>query len=83
MGLMMGLTSLDGHGRVVIPKEIRDKLGLKPNQRLLVEVKDGWIVLRPASDAKKFIAGLRGCIRGSKVKPEELKEIWGASHAHH
>lgn len=76
---MMGLTSLDERGRVVIPKEVRDRLGLKPNQRLLVEVKDGGIVLRPASNAKKSIAELRGCIKGSRIKPKELKEIWAYS----
>jgi AbrB family looped-hinge helix DNA binding protein len=68
---------------VIIPKEVRDRLGLKPNQCLLVEVKDGGIVLRPASDAKKFIVELRGCIQGSGIKPEGLKEIWDISHAHH
>ncbi len=80
----MGSTSsFDKRGRVVIPKEVRDMLGLKPNQRLLIEVKNGEIVLRPAFDAKKFIRELRGCVRGSKVKPEELKQIWGVHHAHY
>ena len=83
MGLVMGLTSLDERGRVIIPKEVRDRLGLKPNQHLLVEARNGEIVLKPALNTEKFIAELRGCIQGSKIKPEELKEIWGISHAHH
>ena len=80
---MMGLTSLDDRGRVVIPKELREKLGLRPDQRFLVEVRGEEIVLKPAVDAEKFIAELKGCVHGSRIKPHELKEIWGARHAHH
>jgi AbrB family looped-hinge helix DNA binding protein len=79
-GIVMDLTSLDRRGRVIIPKKVRDRLGLKPNQRLLLEVRNGEIMLKPALNTEKFIAELRGCIQGSKIKPEELKEIWGISH---
>ena len=79
----MGLTSLDDRGRVVIPKELREKLGLKPNQHLLIEVRGEEIVLRPALDVEKFIAELKGCVHGSRIKPLELKEIWGVRHANH
>ena len=83
MGDKMGLTSLDDRGRVVIPKELREKLGLRPDQRFLVEVRGDEIVLKPALDVEKFIAELKGCVRGSRIRPHELKEIWGVKHAHH
>ena len=83
MGFKMGETLLDERGRIVIPKEAREKLDLKPNQRLLVRVREGEIILKPPADAKKFITELKGCVSGSKVKPSELKEIWGIRHARH
>ncbi|MGB9659585.1 MAG: AbrB/MazE/SpoVT family DNA-binding domain-containing protein [Nitrososphaerales archaeon] len=83
MGLEMGLTSLDKRGRVVIPKELRKRLGLKPNQSMLIEVRGKEIVLKPALEVEKFIAELRGCVQGSRIKPSKLKEIWGIKHAHY
>ncbi len=40
-------TTLDRFGRVVIPKEIRDTLGLKPGELLKVEQSDDKVVLKP------------------------------------
>lgn len=40
-------TTLDRFGRVVIPKEIRDALGLKPGELLKVEQSDDEVVLKP------------------------------------
>ncbi|HID91200.1 TPA: AbrB/MazE/SpoVT family DNA-binding domain-containing protein [Candidatus Bathyarchaeota archaeon] len=79
----MGETVIDGRGRVVIPKEIRGKLGLRANQRLLIDIRGDEIVLKPAVSVEEFFAELRGCIRSSRVRPERLKEIWGVGHAHH
>lgn len=79
----MGLTSLDKRGRVVIPKELKEKLDLKPDQSIFIEVRGNEIVLKPALEAEKFAAELRGCVRGSRIRPNELKEIWGIAHAHH
>ena len=79
----MGEILLDERGRIVIPKEARKKLNLKPNQRLLVRVREGEIILKPPADAGEFIAKLRGCVSGSRIRPSELKEIWGIKHAHH
>ena len=84
MGLKMGTTaSLDERGRVMIPKELRERLGLKPEQSLLIEIRGEEIVLRRAVDLNTFVRELRGCIKGSVVEPLRLKEIWGAQHAHH
>lgn len=40
-------TTLDKFGRVVIPKEIRDNLGLKPGEILKVEKSDDEVILKP------------------------------------
>lgn len=77
------LAVLDGRGRVTIPKQLRERLGLKPDQELLVESREREIVLKPALEPEKFIEELRGCVSGSRISPSELKEIWGTIHAHH
>ena len=83
MGLDVGFsTSLDKRGRVMIPKRFRERLGLKPDQSLLIEVRGEEIVLKPALEVRKLTAELRGCVRGSRIKPGKLKEIWGVAHAH-
>ncbi len=40
-------TILDKFGRVVIPKEIRDHLGLKPGEVLQIERLEGEVMLKP------------------------------------
>lgn len=40
-------TKLDKFGRVVLPKEIRDNLDLKPGQVLKIEKSDDEVVLKP------------------------------------
>jgi len=49
---------LDERGRVTIPREIRDKLGLKPGERLLVKVQGNSIVLTRAEDPFKIIESI-------------------------
>lgn len=79
----MGTTSVDERGRIIIPKEIRRKLDLRPDRRLKVELRGDEIVVRPVLGVEEVARSLRGCVKGSKVKPEELKDIWGIEHAHH
>jgi len=83
VGIKMGELIIDERGRVVIPKEIREKLDLKTNQKLIVQAREREIILKPAVNAEQFIHNLKGCVHGSRIKPSELKEIWGIEHAHH
>ena len=39
--------SIDAAGRLVIPKAIRREAGLSPDVPLLIEVRDGEVVIRP------------------------------------
>ncbi|OGW52426.1 MAG: hypothetical protein A2Z46_05825 [Nitrospirae bacterium RBG_19FT_COMBO_55_12] len=40
-------TTLDRFGRVVVPKDIRDKLGLKPGAEIEIDEHGNEIVLKP------------------------------------
>ncbi len=79
----MGLTSLDKRGRVVIPKELREKLGLNPDQNVIVELRGNEIVLKPALKVEKFIEELKGCVHSLQIKSMELKKIWSTPHVNH
>ena len=45
--------------QIVIPKEIRKALNLKPGQRLSVMEKDGHIELRPVLTAEQLVGFLK------------------------
>jgi AbrB family looped-hinge helix DNA binding protein len=83
MGIIMGEAVIDERGRIVIPNEIRAELKLRPEQRLRISTKGKELLLSPEIGVDEFIAGLKGCVHGSKVKPDDLKMIWGVDHPHH
>lgn len=39
--------AIDGAGRLVIPKELRDRLGLRSGRRLIIRERDGRIEIEP------------------------------------
>lgn len=76
MGIYMGKSIMEDRGRVIIPKELRDELNLKPGQEVIMEKKEGAIVIRPSTDLKKLSAELKGCVKKSKIHPDDIKKIW-------
>lgn len=40
---------IDRFGRVLIPKKLREQLGLQPGERLEVDLAEGQLILRPTS----------------------------------
>jgi AbrB family looped-hinge helix DNA binding protein len=40
-------TAIDGAGRVVVPKALRDQLGLSPGRELEIHARDGALVIEP------------------------------------
>lgn len=41
--------AIDSAGRLVVPKPLRDELGLGPGAELEIEIRDGALELRPPS----------------------------------
>ncbi|MFH1821114.1 MAG: AbrB/MazE/SpoVT family DNA-binding domain-containing protein [Methanobacteriota archaeon] len=76
----MGETTVDDKWRITVPADVRDRI--RKGQSLRVERDGDRIIIKPSVSAEKFEQGLKGCVRGSKIPPEKLKEIWGIRHAH-
>lgn len=43
----MELTTIDESGRVLIPKQVREQLGINTEAQLSLEIKEGRIILQP------------------------------------
>lgn len=72
----MGSSTIEERGRILIPKELRKELSLKPGQQVIVERKEGGIFINPVIDVKKLSSELCGCVKKSKIRPNDVKNIW-------
>lgn len=66
----MTIVTTLGKGQVVIPKAIRDLLGITPGQKLAIEVHEKEIVLHPLP--KDPINALCGILKGTGVGTKAL-----------
>jgi AbrB family looped-hinge helix DNA binding protein len=61
------------YGRILLPKEIRDKYGIKKGSRLIIRDYKGRIILVPVTTYNKPTEALHGSIK-LKFPIEEPKE---------
>ena len=71
---MINTTILSSKGQVVIPADIRQKLGLEKQTRLTVRIQDGEIVLAPEQQADQPQKSLRGILKGGRSLTECLEQ---------
>jgi len=64
-------TKLTSRGRVTIPKEIREHLGLNPGDQVGFVLKDGEVLLR---SAKPTLQDLRGSVE-PRQEPEDFRAV--------
>ena len=67
----MGETTLSTKYQIVIPKEVRRELHLKPKQKFVVLSKNGVIQLVP----KRSIQEMRGFLKGKMSLEDALKDL--------
>lgn len=60
----MAMTTISPKFQIVIPKDVREKLRLRPKQRLQVLEKGGVITLAPEVPLKTLKGSLRGMSKG-------------------
>lgn len=51
---------IDSAGRIVVPKSVRERLGLKRDSELELEERAGGIVLRPVKQGSALVRDKRG-----------------------
>jgi len=73
-------TVVDRKGRVVIPKRMRERLGLHEGVAVKLTLEEERILVMRQVTPERFIREMEGCIKeGSpvpKINPLELKRIW-------
>ena len=71
MGRKMPVVSMDSKGRVLIPKELREKVKLKLGDSIEVEVRETELVLKPIRrDPSRELAAL---LRGFEFSREDRR----------
>lgn len=66
--------TIDEKGRVTIPKEAREALGLKPGAGVRIGVEGDRIIIRPRVSREEFIEVMEGCITEETVR-EDAEEV--------
>ncbi len=81
MGIMIEVVVVDERGRVVIPKGVRERLGLSKGSRLLlVEVGGDTIVLRKL-DVRRVLEAIAREVRERGIDLEEMgREVEGEAN---
>ena len=64
---MCETTKIDDRGTVTVPKQIRDKLDLRANQDLYVEMRGREIVLKLVPTVSEFASSLSGCVNDPRL----------------
>jgi len=65
-------------GQVTIPKEIREKFGLREGEKVVFEVRGDEIVIKPEKSGKDYVEELISVVKKKLEAPEpaELKRLY-------
>lgn len=74
--ILVGMTyKVGAKGQVVLPKELREELGIKPGDEVVFDRGDDEIVVRRARSKAEIVEGLFGALAGpGKPLTQELVE---------
>lgn len=71
---------IDGKGRIVIPRELREHLGMREGTRVRIVIDGKRVIMTKPIAPEEFVREMEGCIKeGSPIpliNPLQLKKIW-------
>lgn len=76
--------TISSKGQIVVPRDIRKSLGLKPGSEIVFEVLDGTIIIRVKRDPKSFVDDfLETPNKIKKINIKKIKEILDEAYEIH
>lgn len=69
------MVTVDSKGRIVLPKEVRDRLGITPGTEVEVHEKGGTAVVEPEDDPEEIIDRMEQLIEETAAEPGELTPL--------
>ena len=67
-------TSVDAAGRIVIPKDLRERLGIRRGRALEIRERDGRIEIEPAATAMSLVRRPGGAVAVPREKLPPLTD---------
>jgi AbrB family looped-hinge helix DNA binding protein len=67
--------SVGPKGQIVIPKDVREYIGLKPGTRVIFEVREGELVIRPETNPEKIVEEFCSIVSKKLEKTIDVKKI--------
>ena len=69
------LRKIGPKGQIVIPKIIRDYLGIKPGDTVVMEVREGEIAIIPGIDPREFVEGFCSVVKEKLTEKIDLERL--------
>ena len=64
-------------GQVVVPKDMRDHIGIAPGSEVLFEAREGEIVIKPQKSAREFVEEFCNLAKSKKnISTAEMKKMF-------
>ena len=72
---MRVLRKIGPKGQIVIPKIIRDYLGIKPGDTVVMEVREGEIAIIPGTDPREFVESFCSVVKEKLTEKIDLERL--------
>ena len=72
---MRVLRKIGPKGQIVIPKIIREYLGVKPGDTVILEVREGELVIVPGTGPREFVEGFCSVVKDKLTEKIDLERL--------
>ena len=69
------MTKVDSKGRIVLPKELREDLGITPGTEVAIHEEDGKAVVEPEDNPEQIIERMNQLVAETSSEREETRPI--------
>jgi AbrB family looped-hinge helix DNA binding protein len=69
------VTKVDSKGRIVLPKELRERLGITPGTEVRIDEEDGKAVVEPEDDPERVVERLEQLVAETSSRRGETTPV--------